>query len=335
MACPDHQPHVLNDTPLVKKVRLAIETSAVKSLAWLLPKLSRRVIMLASQSIGYVAYLADFRGRETALENLRAAFRGIITEEQARRAAIASYQTFARTFLDLFWSLRLTKENASEYVTIRFDDPEVVNLARERGAIWVTPHFGNYELVSYIWGFQGFHYVAVAQDFKNPALTAIFRNLRQGSGHTIISQDGAMLRLAKTLTRKGHVGLLTDLNIKPGKMAAVIDCFNLKTCVTTLHASLAIRYQVPIITGVCECMPDGGYVLHMHRALDPANFDTPKKMTQAVWDIFEQDIRRSPEAWLWMYKHWRYLPGKDIDRDPRYPAYANALRAFRELMNQE
>jgi hypothetical protein len=33
---------------------------------------------------------------------------------------------------------------------------------------------------------------------------------------------------------------------------------------------------------------------------------------------------------MWMYKHWRYLPG--LERDPRYPAYANPNKQFREML---
>ena len=150
--------------------------------------------------------------------------------------------------------------------------------------------------------------MVVAQDFANPSLTAIFTRLRQGSGHTIISQQGAMLRLMKTLANHGHAALLTDLNIKPGKMAAALRCFGLLTCSTTLHTSLSQRLNVPIISGTCAPLPDGGYLVQINRAFEPSAFATPAAMAQAVWDQFERRIRETPEAWLWMYKHWRYLP---------------------------
>ena len=320
----------------MKKIRTALETASVRLAVWLLPKIPHSVVYTISQVLGFIAYVVDVRGRETAWENLRAAFRQEgINEGQVRRIALGSYQTFTLTFLDLFWSARLTKENFARYFRIRFDDTSVEELARQKGMIWVTPHFSSFEMVSLLWGFRGFPMVVVAQDFKNPALTEIFSKLREGSGNKIISQDGAMMRLVKTLARKGYAGLLTDLNIKPGKLAVALDCFGLQTCVTAVHTQLAMRLKVPIVGGVCLAHPDGLYDAHIHRALRPEDYKSPKEMAQALWDEFAKDIRKTPEAWLWMYKHWRYLPGKDIDRDPRYPAYANALRAFRELMAEE
>jgi len=315
----------------VKKIRLALESKLVGAAVWLLPRLPRWLILGAASVIGTVAYTFDVRGRRTALTNLHAAFdKDGLTEVQARRIACASYQTFARTFLDLFWSARLTKDNFREFIEIRYEDPTVEDYAREHGGIWVTPHFGNFELVSYVWGFRGFPFVIVAQDFKNPALTNIFKKLREGSGHTMITQEGAMLRLMKTLSRHGHAALLTDLNIKPGKMAAALNCFGMRTCATTLHANLSQRLDVPIISGVCLPLPDGGYRVSIHRALHPKDFNSPAAMSQAVWDRFETHIREHPEAWMWMYKHWRYLPTPNSAAG--YPDYANYWKVFAQLV---
>ena len=312
-------------------VLAVIEASLVHFAAWLLPKLPRQAILLLSNAVGIVAYGIDFRGRATAHENLRVAFaREHITPDQIRRIALASYQVFARTFFDLFWSLRLTRENHADFIHIQMEDPGTEDLARQRGALWVTTHFGNFELVSLLMGFRGFRFTVVAQDFKNPALTSVFTRLREGSGHTVIRQEGAMLRLIKELKRKGHAALLTDLNLRPNKTAAAIDCFGLKTCVTTLHASLAKRLGLPVIAGVCLPLPDGSYRVTVSKALEPGAYPHVEEMTQAVWNGFEKHIRETPEAWMWMYKHWRFLP--DNMPDPSYPAYANPNRPFREML---
>ena len=297
--------------------------------AWLLPRLPRRLVMLLARGVGWMACQVDARGRRTARQNLRAAFRGTLTEADVRRITLGSYQNFARTFLDLFWAQALTRENWPQHVRIRMDDPDAEAKARESGAVWVTPHFGNFEFVSLIWGFRGVPFTVVAQDFKNPSLTAIFKRLREHSGHTVISQEHAMLKLMKALKKQGHAGLLTDLNIKPGKAATVIECFGLKTCVPTLHVELAKRLGLAIITGVCQPSKDGTYEVHIFEALKPGAEDDTQALTQRVWDHFEKAIRAYPEGWLWMYKHWRYLPG--TERDPNYPEYANRYEPFRQL----
>jgi Kdo2-lipid IVA lauroyltransferase/acyltransferase len=315
----------------VKKIRYAIETALVRFGAWLAPKLSRSIIHPLSQVLGWIAYQADYRGRPTAHENLRCAFaREGITKEQVHRIALASYQTFARTFIDLFWTKSMTKENYTQFIHLRMEDPDMEALARQKGGIWVTPHYGNFELMGLLWGFMDICFVIIAQDFKNQTLTEIFKLLREGSGHKVIPQQGAMLRLVKELKRGGHAALLADLNIKPSSAAAVVECFGLKTCVPTIHTNMAMRLGLPIMPALCLQTPDGRYRVTMAKPMIPTDFATPSAMAQAVWDGFERAIRENPEAWLWMYKHWRYLPGDDTDS--RYPEYANANSAFSRMV---
>ena len=319
-------------TANVKNIRYFFETALVATAAWLLPRLPRWLVMALARGIGRVAYLADARGRRTARENLRAAFAGKLSEKEVRRITLGSYQNFARTFLDLFWCTALKPENWQKHISFRMDDPEAEAKARATGAVWVTPHYGNFEFVSLIWGFRGVPFTIVAQDFKNASLTAIFRRLREHTGHTVISQENAMLKLMKALKRQGHAGLLTDLNIKPGRAATVIECFGLKTCVPTLHVELARRLGLSMITGVCQPLPDGRYEARIFEAIQPGPEDDVTALTQRVWDGFEKAIRETPECWLWMYKHWRYLP--TLKRDAKYPSYANPHVDFRELITE-
>lgn len=289
--------------------------------------------MALSRGIGTVAYWGDKRGRKTAQENLRCAFGDRYTQAERARIARGSYQNFARTFLDLFWSAKLTADTWQRHFIINITDPAAEEKARNNGAVWVTPHYGNFELISQVWGFRGFPFTVVAQDFKNPAITHIFKRLREQSGHTFISQDNAMIKLMKALKRKGHAGLLTDLNIVPGKAAAAIQCFGLWTCVPTLHVELAKRLGLSIITGVCRPLPDGRYEANLFEAIEPTSEDDTREMTQRVWDRFETAIRDHPECWLWMYKHWRYRPkNQTAEQDAAYPAYSFASQRFSTLM---
>jgi lauroyl/myristoyl acyltransferase len=66
------------------------------------------------------------------------------------------------------------------------------------------------------------------------------------------------------------------------------------------------------------------------RHLEASAYASSRDMAQDVWLWFEQRIRETPEAWMWMYKHWRYLPG--LERDARYPAYANPNKQFRQML---
>jgi len=120
--------------------------------------------------------------------------------------------------------------------------------------------------------------------------------------------------------------------VPPSQGAVAIDCFELKTCVTSAHAWLAERTGVPIIPAHCEPLSNGRYRLVFHPKINVAAGMSHQEIAQACWNSFEPYVRKNPAPWLWMYKHWRYLP-ENADRP--YPFYANFLRPFENMLKRE
>ena len=94
----------------MKKLRYFLETFAVKLLARLMRTLPRHAGLAFTRVVGVLAYLADDRGRGTALENLRMALPGLSWAER-HRVVRRSYQNFARTFGDLFWCKTIQRDD--------------------------------------------------------------------------------------------------------------------------------------------------------------------------------------------------------------------------------
>jgi len=311
-----------------KKLRYRLEWFGLGALYLTIPLLPRRAAHALGRALGWAAFHLDQRGRGTALENLGLVFDGEKSPEEIRDLALESYRSFARTVVDQFWSRRLTRENYERHCEFEMDDPEAVARARETGAIWVTPHYGNFEWIALVMGFRGYRFTIVAQDFKNPSLTEIYRKNREVSGHEVIPQRGAIMRLLRNLKRGGHAAFLTDLTIRPSKAATIIECFGRETCVTAIHAELMKRTGLAVIPGICIPKDDGGYLIRGFAPLSFGPEDDEHRIAQACWKVFEPVIRENPAPWLWMYKHWRYLPeGADLP----YPSYANPNPDFDEL----
>lgn len=312
-----------------KQIRYRLEWLGLKWLYFAIPLLPRRVAHALGKLLGSLAYHADRRGRTTAIENLSLVFGGEKDDAEIRRLARDSYRCFAQTVIDQFWSSRLGPENCERYCELVVEDAEAMERAREKGAIWVTPHYSNFEWIALFMGFRGYQFTIVAQDFRNPSLTETYRKNRERSGHEVIPQRGAIIRLLKNLKAGGHAAFLTDLTIKPSRPATIIECFGRKTCVTAIHAELMKRTGLSVIPGICIPRPDGTYLLQGYQPLEFGPDDTEHTIAQACWDIFEPVIRENPAPWLWMYKHWRYLPESPA---VPYPSYAWRSEAFDEVL---
>ncbi len=196
--------------------------------------------------------------------------------------------------LDLLWSPRLTRENFRDY--IEFENLEEIDRATgpERNFITACYHYSNFEWFSLASGFLDLRGTIISQEFKNSLLDPIFKRLREQSGHELIARQGGIVRLYRVLRRKGRTALLVDLTLHPKMPSVVIDCFGLKTSVTSAHAWLHKQTGVPIIPVHCEPCAGGRYRVVFHRKIDNTEAMTLQQIAQACWDSFEPYVRKNP-----------------------------------------
>lgn len=317
-----------------KSIRHRIEWLALAAAAHSVPVLGRNALFLLARVLGGAAYHLDRRSRNIALENLRIVFRDRHSEKELRGIARRSFVHFAQAQLDNLWSPRLDADNYLEFIDLEFESPDIEQIARERGAIWVTPHYGNFEWMSQIFGFRGFAFKVVAKAFKNPLLDDLITTKRQHSGHGIIPQQGSMLRLLRHIKAGGHAAFLLDLSLPPNRAATVITCMDRLLCTTRLHAELASRTGLPLIPCISIPSSDGGYTMKVCQPLVGLDGIEPEKIAQQCWNRLEPYILAEPSPWLWAYKHWRYLPDEHLRGNLPYPDYANRNAKFDKLAEE-
>lgn len=276
--------------------------------------------------LGILAAHADRRGRATALENLRVVFG---ESPKHPRVVRDCYRQFARTFVELFWSARLTPEILASQCHFRFDDEAATLAAASGGGVFITPHYGNFEWLAMAWRQRTRPLVIIAQDSNNPHVTPLITADRAHSGNEIVPQQGALLRLLRAVKSGKQVALLPDLTTPPKAGGVVVRMFGLKASLTTLPAALAQRTGCPIIPAISIPQKDGTYLLHFSAPIHPAPDETPALVARRCWDAFEPFLREKPSPWLWMYKHWRYLPA-DAESG-QYPSYARPSKAFDQV----
>jgi KDO2-lipid IV(A) lauroyltransferase len=324
---------------LWKRLRYRLEWLGLVLATKLVPLLSRKACFQFAMFAGALMSILDRQGRKVALANLETAFGNQPSTVQREKIVRESFQHFARTMLDLLWSPRLTRENFRQYIELENFDELVRAAGPDRSVMVACYHYGNFEWLSHACGYLDFAGTIVSQEFKNSLLDPIFKKLREQSGHELIPRERGIIRLYKILRRKGRTALLVDLTVPPTQGAVAIDCFGLKTSVTSAHAWLHKQTGVPMVPAHCEPLPEGRYRIVFHRKIDlrPDGFVaannteqmSDRQIAQACWDSFEPYVRNNPAPWLWMYKHWRYKP---TNADRPYPFYAQTWRRFDNLL---
>lgn len=277
-----------------------------------------------SNLLGLAAYFLDGRGRRVAEANLTSAL-GEFTPERKTQIIRRSYQGFARTMLELIWAPNLTPEVFRKYARVEGLDADPA--VSDQPTIYFCLHASNFEWLSLALSYAVGPGIVITQNFKNPLLGRLFDGFRSSTGHTIIPQERAMIRMLKHLQAGGYFNMVVDLNLDPRESSVIIDQFDgLKACVTQMHSALALRVNARIVPAECQPQPDGTYRLIYHEPILFSREDSPDEIAQRCWDVLEPGIRRHPEYWLWSYKHWRFKP--DNSTEDRYPFYANRAGRF-------
>jgi KDO2-lipid IV(A) lauroyltransferase len=311
-----------------KRFRYRLEWLALVTATRVVPLLPRKACYHLANFLGAIMATLDRHGRRVALANLAAAFGDTMSMSQREEVVRASFQNFARTMLDLLWSPRLNAQNFRDYIEFENIEELSRNTGPERSFIVACYHYSNFEWFSIASAYCGLAGTIIAQEFKNSLLDSIFKKIREQSGHEMIPRERGIIRLYKALRRKGRTALLVDLTVPPDRGAVAIDCFGLKTSVTSAHAWLNQQTGVPIIPVHTEPLPGGRYRIVFHPQIETAGKGVVE-IAQACWDSFEPHVRQHPSPWLWMYKHWRYRP---LNADRPYPFYAHVYEDFDELL---
>jgi KDO2-lipid IV(A) lauroyltransferase len=314
-----------------KRLRYRLEWLALRVALKLVPLLSRNACYQLGGFAGRLAATFDRAGRRVALSNLEAAFGDEFTPTRRAEIVRESYEHFARTMLDLFWSPRLTRDNYTQYIEFENMERSRADIAPSGSCVVGAFHYGNFEWLSLACAWHGFPSAITTQEFKNPLLDEFFQKLREQSGHITVPREGAIIRLYKILRKKGRVALLVDTTLPPHQPTVVINCFGLQTIVTVAHAWLQERTGAPMVPIYCQPLPRGRYRVVTLPTLRPAKGATHGEIAQACWDAFEPVVRADPAPWLWMYKHWRYKPTAAQDQ---YPFYATESLEFDQIASR-
>jgi Kdo2-lipid IVA lauroyltransferase/acyltransferase len=308
----------------VKRIRHRLEFWAMSAIARLLPRMRRSWVLWLAAIIGWLAYKVDLRGKKIAFENIEMAIRhgNLDLQGQSKTQLVqACYSNFSRNFLDLFWFSRLTPETFRQWVELDGEHVLEELCQHEGGGILLTPHFGSFEWASLVVGFMGLSLHIVARDFRNPLLNSVFTKARECSGHKVHHRDRVTLRLLRALHRGSNVAMLPDLPVPSHSAAAPVRMFGIPTFLSVIPAELSLRCSAPILAAICEPLPNGRVRLKILKVLQPMNRSTTElenriALTQQVWDLFEEEIRRRPAYWLWMYRHWQFKDKASTGREP-------------------
>jgi len=229
-----------------------------------------------------------------------------------RGVALGSMQQVAMLGAEvLLTPRRLTLWSWRRHIRLRGLDEAIRILLEPGGAIMLTGHYGNWELLGYALAVLGFDIVAVMRPLDNDYLNHYLLDRRERSGLRLLYKKGVTQSAGEVLESGGTLCFIADQNA--GRKGLFVDFFGRKASTYKSIGLMAMHYEKPIVVGCARRIGPGLlYEVCVNRVIRQAEWrdreDPLRWITEEYSRAIEDFIRVAPEQYLWIHRRWKSRP---------------------------
>lgn len=264
--------------------------------------------------IGDLLRILSSKRSDITYHNIRMAFPEY-NEEKCDSIRNDSYRNLGITLIELLVFKSLDRNEFLNYV--KFENIELVTkkIAEGRGLIFLSGHFGNWELTAYVIGLiVKVPITIIVKPQRNKLSDEYLNELRTNGGNKIVPMGKAARTIINTIRNNEAIALLVDQSADPSK-DAFVPFFGMPAATYEAPAALALKYRTPIILGFAHRQDDCTYKAVIEE-LDFSDLDDSKdsilELTRRHVKILEDNIRKSPGHWAWQHKRWKHTPPSEL-----------------------
>lgn len=265
--------------------------------------------------------------RRVARENLARAFPALPVAE--REAILARhYRELGRVALEYPLIPRLAAAPEGEvFAAVRGVEWIESALAGGKGAIFLSGHFGNFELGA-AWLARRFPVDLVVKPLSNPKVDAWLSDLRRRAGFGLIRTDAGVRAVFASLREGRAVAMLADQDAR--RHGVFVPFLGVPASTPVGPARVALATGAPIVTGFVTRRDDGRHELEIDPPLveEGRDADAARRLTARHTDRLTAWVRKRPESWFWLHRRWKTAPPEGIG-DARNEAAHREERAAR------
>jgi len=211
---------------------------------------------------------------------------------------------------------RIIEEDLDKIISVSGQEILDPVLERGRGAILLTAHFGNWELLGAWMARKGYKIKVVGAPNNNARIDKLITETRNNAGYYNIARRTGTREIIRALNDGWFIGMLIDQDTKVD--GVFVKFFNQWAHTATGPIVLARKYNLDVIPMFIRLKEDLTYHLEVQSPLD-LEFTGDQKHdllvnTQKCSDVYEQIIRRYPEQWAWIHPRWKKQPQTSSSR---------------------
>lgn len=281
------------------------------------PRVPLRCLLWIGSGLGDLTWMVSGRRRRIADRNLRIAFGRDLAPAERSRIARASFRHLGMFPFESMKFACMPDSEAARFIRV---DDEVVRLLEEgfalgRGLIFVSAHYGNFELAARAVAMRGHPVVVVVRAARDSSTTDLMNRLRLRNGMTSVRRDVAARPMVSALRKGQCVAILADQNASD----VFVPFFGQPTGTVDGPARISLHTGAPIIVGACMRSDSCAYRVLAEGMILPdtsvSRDDEIVRITTEINRLIERTIRRDPDQWLWLHNRWRSSPDVVVPED--------------------
>ncbi len=292
-------------------MRRKLEYAAAWPFIKILGILPRRWARGLAIALAMVFYLLHVRLRQVGMRNLGMVFPEK-TEKERARILRGEFASLGRQLAEVCQFPRYTRENLDDVVVYDGLENYERAYARGKGVLFLTAHFGGWELSAFAHSLHGHWLHVVMRPMDNPYLDRLIQSYRTMYGNKTVNKDDFVRGLLAAMKAGETVGILMDTNMTPPQ-GVFVDFFGIPACTASGLARIALRTDAAVVPGFTIWdEATGKYRLRFDPAVELVRTGDLESdivaNTQKFTKVIEDYVRKYPEQWLWVHRRWKTRP---------------------------
>ena len=271
-------------------------------------RLPRKLALSIGVHLATAIFWFSHRQKDRACKHLKRSL-GIeypAAEQLVRR----SFRNTGKNLMEFMQLPRMSPETIHQLVT--FEGREHIDWALDqgRGAIILTAHFGNWELLGASILANGYTIRGITRQLRSKRLDAIVSSYREKVGWQGIDRDRSIREVLRCLKRNELIAILADVDTRT--QGIFVDFFGRPAYTPYSPVAFALKTGAAILPTFIIRQPDDSHraVVEAPLLLQQGGEKEQDLLvnTQRFTKIIESYIRRYPEQWIWMHERWKTKP---------------------------
>ena len=270
-----------------------------------LSRLPRRIGYLIATLVGDIIYLVSPRIRGTIASNVMHVMGAESDDAEVRRVVRGVLRNASKNYLDLIRIPRMKPQQIKRQVTPHGVHHLVDALARGKGVMLVTAHFGSFDMAVQLLAVHSVRTTIPVEALEPERLLDHVVSLRKNKGLNIIpAKSGALQAMIKAL-RNGEIVLIAcDRDITGEAPKALF--FGEETRLPDMAVRIALRTGAAIIPVFNIRRDDGQYDVYVEPPIEVVSNGTANvtgHMNEVI-RVMEKYIKSCPEQWAVLEPVW-------------------------------